>query len=198
MSINTNGEERDKKLSSANLAKESIESLHPIEKNILSILYYTKGKLITDNELTKESDLSIDQIRRGIEWLKFKNFIMVEDGVESVISLKESPLKNDNYLLPERKLVNCVKEGKSDIVDIIKSEAFSNNSKEVYSAIKYCKNNKWIDFKNNYLSLLPGWESLSNEEKFIDKLIRLGSLTLSKLNESEISSFEILKKDQTL
>jgi len=194
LGINANDEERDRELSSANLAKESIASLHPIEKNILSILYYHKGKWITDNELTKESNLSIDQIRRGIEWLKFKNFIAVEDGIEFEISLKESLLKNDNFLLPERKLVNCVKEGKSDIVDIIKSEAFKNNSKEVYSAIKFCKNNKWIDFKNNRISLLPGIEHLSNEEKFIDKLIRIGSSILSKLDESEISSFEILKK----
>ncbi len=194
MSVNTNDEERDGLSSTINLVKESIASLHPIEKKILSILYYSKGKWFTDNELTKESKLSIDQIRRGIEWLKFKNFIAVEDTTEFEISLKGSLKANDGFYLPERKLVNCVREGKNGIVDIIKSEVFNNNSKEVYSAIKHCKNNNWVDLKNNTVFLLPASECLSNEERLVNKLAKLNSLTLSQLSESEVSSFEILKK----
>ncbi|MDP8906027.1 MAG: phenylalanine--tRNA ligase subunit alpha [Thermoproteota archaeon] len=194
MSVNANDEERDRLSSTTNLVKESIASLHPIEKKILSILYDDKEKWFTDNELTKESKLSIDQIRRGIEWLKFKNFIAVEDSTEFEISLKGPLKENYGFYLPERKLVNCVREGKSGIVDIIKSEAFNNNSKEVYSAIKHCKNNKWVDLKNNSVFLLPASEYLSNEERLVNKLAKLNSLTLSELNESEVSSFEILKK----
>ncbi len=194
MSINANDEEREKLSTTTDLVKGSIASMHPIEKKILSVLYHDKEKWIADNELIKESKLSIDQIRRGIEWLKYKNFLVVEDSTEFEISLKESLKKNDNFYLPERKLVNCVREGKSGIVDIIKSEAFNNNSKEVYSAIKYCKNNKWIDLKDNSVFLLPGSEYPSNEERLVNRLVKLNSLTLSQLNESEVSSFEILKK----
>ena len=187
MSINANDEERDKLSTTTDLVKGSIASMHPIEKKILSVLYHDKEKWIADNELIKESKLSIDQIRRGIEWLKYKNFLVVEDSTEFEISLKESLKKNDNFYLPERKLVNCVREGKSGIVDIIKSEAFNNNSKEVYSAIKYCKNNKWIDLKDNSVFLLPESEYPSNEERLVNRLVKLNSLTLSQLNESEVS-----------
>ena len=194
MSINANDEERDKLTATTDLVKESIASLHPIEKKILSILYYDKGKWMTDNELIKESELYIDQIRRGIEWLKYKNFLVVEDSTEFEISLKKSLKKNDNFYLPERKLVNCVREGKSNMVDIVKSEAFNNNSKEVYSAIKYCKNNKWVDLKNNSVFLLSASEYPSNEERLVNKLAKLNPLALSQLDESEVSSFETLKK----
>jgi phenylalanyl-tRNA synthetase alpha chain len=195
LSINANNDEgRDKSLTTDLIKESTTASLHPIEKNILSILYYTKGKWIADNELMKESDLSIDQIRRGIEWLKFKNFIVVEDNTDLEISLKRPILENDTFYLPERKLVNCVREGKNNLVDIIKSEVFDSNSKEVFSAIKYCKNNKWITLKNNSVFLLPESECLSNEEKFIGKLVRLNPLIFSKLNDAEKSSFEILRK----
>ena len=193
MSNNTNSEERDD-ISLANSIKDSISSLHPIEKIILSILYYDKDKWLTDNELIKESDLSIDQIRRGIEWLKFKNFIAIDDGTEFEISLKKPLLDNNVFLLPERKLVNCVKGGKSDINDIIKSDAFNNNSNEAFSAIKYCKNNQWIVLKDKSISLLPQSEYLSDEEKLVEKLVKSNSLLLSKLSASDLSSFEILKK----
>ncbi|MBA3749898.1 MAG: phenylalanine--tRNA ligase subunit alpha [Nitrosopumilus sp.] len=169
-------------------------SLHPIEKNILSVLYNLKGQWIADFELIKESKLSIDQIRRGIEWLKFKNLILIEDSSEYEIFLKNSLLINKDFILPERKLVNSVKKGKKDLVDIIKSDIFNNNDKEVFAAIKFCKNNNWINLTNNSVSLLPGSEHLSEEEKFIEKLIESKSLILSNLNTSEISSFEILKK----
>jgi phenylalanyl-tRNA synthetase alpha chain len=193
LSNNANNEERDD-LSIANTIKDYVASLHPIEKSILSTLYYNEGKWITDDELIKKSDLYIDQIRRGVEWLKFKNFIAIDDGTEFEISLKKSISHKDGFLLPERKLVNCIKQGKSDINDIIKSTAFNNNTNEAFSAIKYCKNNRWIVLKDKSISLLPQAEYLSNEEKLVEKLIKSNSLFLSKLSASDFSSFEILKK----
>jgi phenylalanyl-tRNA synthetase alpha chain len=180
---------------SDNLMNESIVSLHPIEKKILRILYISRGKWITDNQLIKESTLSIDQIRRGIEWLKFKNLITIKDSSEIEISLKKKLfLENNDFILPERKLVNCIKNGNKDILDIIKSNEFGNNNKEVFAAIKFGKNNRWIEVKDNAVNLLSKSEQLSNEEIFIEKLNKSNLLILSDLNESDSSSFEILKK----
>ena len=180
---------------SDNLMNESIVSLHPIEKKILRILYISRGKWITDNQLIKESTLSIDQIRRGIEWLKFKNLITIKDSSEIEISLKKKLfLENNDFILPERKLVNCIKNGNKDILDIIKSNEFGNNNKEVFAAIKFGKNNRWIEVKDNAVNLLSKSEQLSNEEIFIEKLNKSNLLILSDLNESDFSSFEILKK----
>ena len=193
MSNNASNDKSDPQ-STNDLISKSIVSLHPIEKKILSILYPLKEKWITDNQLIKETELSIDQIRRGIEWLKFKNLILIEDSSDVKIYLKnKSTLENNDFVLPERKMVNCIKKGNNNIVDIIKGVEFDNN-KEVFAAIKFGKNNNWINLENNYIFLLPESEFLSNEEKLIEKLIKSNSLLLSNLNSSENTSFEILKK----
>ena len=125
------------------------------KKKFSRILYISRGKWITDNQLIKESRLSIDQIRRGIEWLKFKNLITIKDSSEIEISLKKKLfLENNDFILPERKLVNCIKNGNKYILDIIKSNEFGNNNKEVFAAIKFGKNNRWIEVKDNAINLL--------------------------------------------
>ena len=44
--------------------------LHPIEKAILNSLSSSGENLVSLDYLTKKSSLSIDQVRRGIEWLR--------------------------------------------------------------------------------------------------------------------------------
>jgi len=167
--------------------------LHPIEKNILSILHHSGGRWTGENQLIEKSKLSIDQIRRGVEWLKFKNLIAIKDSSDFEISLKQSNITNNDFVLPERKLINCVKKGKKTITDILKSDEFDSNNKEVFASLKFCKQNSWIDIKNNSVVLLPNSENLSEEEKLIKKLLKSQSLKHSSLNESEIASFELLR-----
>ncbi len=119
-------------------------------------MYDTKEIWLTDEFLLEKSKLSIDQIRRGIEWLKFKKLIVIEDSTELELSLKKS-MENSggDFLLPERKLINCIKSGNTKITDIVKSSEFSDNEKEVFAAIRYAKNNGWINIQNNNILLLP-------------------------------------------
>jgi len=88
--LNSNDESGDNV--DANLPSNNVNnyivSLHPIEKKILSLLYDTKEIWLTDEFLLEKSKLSIDQIRRGIEWLKFKKLIVIEDSTEIELSLK--------------------------------------------------------------------------------------------------------------
>ncbi len=199
LSNNANNDESNIQYANDQINK-SILSLHPIEKKILSLLYTYKEKgWLNDEMLIKESGLSIDQIRRGIEWLKFKNFIKIDDVSDIKISLKNVHIfENNNFILPERKLVNCVKNGFNTISNIINCKAFNHNNKEVFSAIKVGKNNSWIIIENDSISLLPGCETFSNEEKFIEKLNKNQSLLFSDLNNSEIASFDLLKKRPNL
>ena len=193
MSIDANINKTD--TSSNDFVMKSTDiSLHPIEKNILSILHHSGGLWTGDNQLIEKSKLSIDQLRRGVEWLKFKNLIAIKESSDIEISLKKSNIINNDFVLPERKLINCVKKGKKILTDIIKSDEFNNNNKEVYASLKFCKQNSWIDIKNNSVVLLPNSENLSDEEKLIKKLLKSNSLKLSNLNKSEIASFDLLKK----
>lgn len=60
--------------------------LHPIEKKIINALKETQ-KLNTD-ELEKKTELSSDQVRRGIEWLKLKGLADVSESQETKYNLK--------------------------------------------------------------------------------------------------------------
>lgn len=169
-------------------------SLHSIERKILSILYTQKENWVTDDYLLEKGTLSIDQIRRGIEWLKFKNLITIEDSIEFKISLKKDLFNNTVFILPERKLVNSVRKGLTSIVDIVESSEFKGNEKEVFAAIKYAKNNGWINIKDKQIFLLDKSENLSNEEILIAKLIKQDALLLSCLDKNESSSVDLLTK----
>ena len=193
MNSNDGKDKADANLSNDDL-NDSFVSLHPIEKKILSLLYNTKGIWLTDESLLEKSKLSIDQIRRGIEWLKFKNLIIIEDSTEFEISLKKSMENYGDFLLPERKLINCIKSDNTKIVDIVKGNEFNDNEKEVFAAIRYAKNNGWIKIQNNNILLLPQCDNLSQEEILIKKIIKKNTVLLSDLDKSEISLFDVLKK----
>jgi phenylalanyl-tRNA synthetase alpha chain len=55
--------------------KES--QLHPIEKSLLRALA-RNGPMFVEN-LSQITGLTMDQVRRGIEWLKYKSLISVND-----------------------------------------------------------------------------------------------------------------------
>jgi phenylalanyl-tRNA synthetase alpha chain len=77
---------------------------HEIEKKIITSLRDNPKQ--TPESLEKSTQLSPDQIRRGIEWLKLKNFAIVTESQSSVISLgkmelnlwKKDCLKEDYWI----------------------------------------------------------------------------------------------------
>ena len=56
----------------------SAPAFHPIERSILNSL--SNNDHVRAESLVASTDLSIDQIRRGIEWLKFKNLISIKES----------------------------------------------------------------------------------------------------------------------
>ena len=63
-------------------------NLHPIEISLLRGL--SSGRQMSIKELVNITGLEVDQIRRGIEWLKFKNMIQITDKITHVTSLGPS------------------------------------------------------------------------------------------------------------
>jgi phenylalanyl-tRNA synthetase alpha chain len=62
----------------------SSSKLHPIERSLLQVL--ATDEQISVEKIAHISNLSIDQVRRGIEWLKFKNLISFTDKSVTNIS----------------------------------------------------------------------------------------------------------------
>ena len=92
-------------------------SLHPIERKILLLLSSRPTQSAEINTITKELSMPIDQVRRGIEWLKFKNLVKIVTETSTYLStlLKEG---TSEAKLPERKIVELFSKIGGDSIDI--------------------------------------------------------------------------------
>ena len=91
---------------------------HEIEKKIISVLK-TDSKQ-TPEKLEELTQLSPDQIRRGIEWLKLKNLAIVNEIQTIHYSLGNNGLESFQKGLPERRLLDLVRNGPMKISEIQK------------------------------------------------------------------------------
>lgn len=132
---------------------------HEIEKKIITSLQNNPKQ--TPENLEKSTNLSPDQIRRGIEWLKLKELAIVNESQAINISLGKNGLESFHKGLPERRLLDLLKNESKKLQDL---------QKELGSifgpAMGLARKNNWVDtsedniFLKNYPSELPGEKTL--------------------------------------
>jgi phenylalanyl-tRNA synthetase alpha chain len=165
------------------------EAFHPIELAILNSL--SKNDHVGAHSLAASTGLSIDQVRRGMEWLKFKNLISIEESSTQRIFAASEGMAASQKGLPERRLVNSLKEGKVTISEVLASGAIKNE--EINPAIAGARRNQWIQLLEGKMVLTPLTAKKSPEETFIENLKR-GGVEISKLTGEEKLVLEQLKK----
>ena len=170
--------------------------LHPIEKLLLERL--ANSDPISIEKLVETSDLSVDQVRRGIEWLKFKKLIASIDKLYAVISLGSNGFEACKKGLPERRLVNAIKNGNNSVASVLKSGFLKPD--EINAAIAIAKRNHWIQFtqlQNGDKKFLLTAEAdfLSSEEKLLQKVVNLNnSVEVFELSSEEKQAIKLLKR----
>ena len=132
---------------------------HDIEIQIINSL--KENPIQTPETLENSTQLSPDQIRRGIEWLKLKDLAIVDESKSSVLRLGKNGLDSFEKGLPERRLLNLIKSGPKKLSEIQKELGF------VFGpAIGLCRKNNWIETSSDQIILktipseLPGEKSL--------------------------------------
>jgi phenylalanyl-tRNA synthetase alpha chain len=165
----------------------SAPALHPIERSILKALSNNDSKA---DSLAANTGLSIDQVRRGIEWLKFKNLISVDESSTSKVYLASEGVAAAAGGLPERRLVNAVKQGKATIGEILATGAIKND--EVNAAIAGARRNQWIQIVEGKMSATAMADKQSAEETFLATL--KGGTEVSRMSVDEKKILEQLKK----
>ena len=156
---------------------------HDIEKKIITSL--KENPIQTPETLEKSTQLLPDQIRRGIEWLKLKNLAIVDESKSSVISLGKNGLDSFENGLPERRLLNLIKNGPKKLTDIQKELGF------VFGpAIGLCRKNNWIETLSDKIILKTSPSELPGEKT----LNQIGNNKLSQEQVNKIDLSELLKR----
>jgi len=115
--------------------------LHDIEKQIINVLQSDPD--LTEEKISQETKLSMDQIRRGVEWLRQKKLADVSESINISLSLGKNGLVALKNGLPERRLVTLVQDGPKTFDEIRSSlHGFDFNA-----AISNAKKNDWINIE---------------------------------------------------
>ena len=115
--------------------------LHDIEKQIIKVLQSDPN--LTEEKISQETNLSMDQIRRGVEWLRQKKLADVTETTNISLSLGKNGLDSLKNGLPERRLVTLVQSGPKTF-DEIRS---SLQGLDFNAAIANAKKNDWINIE---------------------------------------------------
>ena len=149
---------------------------HDIEKKIISSLKNNPKQ--TPASLEESTNLSSDQIRRGIEWLKHKELAIVDESKTSVVSLGKNGIESLQKGLPERRLLNFLKDGPKKLSEIQKDLGYIFGP-----AMGLARKNNWVKSSSEKISL----------QNFPSELP--GEKTIKKIGNEKISINEIDKND---
>ena len=181
----------------------TVLNLHKIEKTILLTL--VKHDKLDSEKLHSTTSLSVDSVRRGIEWLKYKGFVSVSVQKESLIQpiSKASEVTTsddkigavDHLILPERRIINEIKKTgrkKSTISDLAKLGHLSNI--EFSAGIQNAIRNGWLIKGADGVNLTSNHKNPSPEEVLLGRISKLKEIKLSELTDKELQGFNLLKR----
>jgi phenylalanyl-tRNA synthetase alpha chain len=178
-------------------------NLHKIEKKIL--LSLVKHDKIDIEKLASITNLSLDNVRRGIEWLKYKGMLSVSAHKDSIVQLisersndghpSDKPHVSDNLTLPERRIVNAIKSKHQKNIKIGELAKLCSMSNIEFSVgIQNALRNGWLSKVADTLKITDNSEKLSLEEALLEKISSLKKIKLSELSDKEIHGITVLKK----
>jgi phenylalanyl-tRNA synthetase alpha chain len=164
--------------------------LHPIERTLISALARSGINPIKIDEIASQSSLSLDQVRRGLEWLRSKKLVEIEEKEERFFSLDIEGKKALTEGLPERKIVRLLQgSGGSALLSELASkiEGFS-------AGLGRAKQNGWVKVEGERVLLLSNFESEEPEEALIRRIGESGKLSESELSKNEITALQNLQR----
>ena len=181
----------------------TVSNLHKIEKKI--ILTLVKHNKMDIEKLATITNLTLDNVRRGIEWLKYKGIVLVSIQKESTIQLiskapeltsldDKSPVI-DHLSLPERRIIHEIKKTGQKNTKIGKLAKLCQMSNIEFSVgIQNAVRNGWLIKESDSLKITNSSERLSLEETLLEKISKLKKIKLSELSNKELLGFNLLKK----
>ncbi|HXW02956.1 MAG TPA: phenylalanine--tRNA ligase subunit alpha, partial [Nitrosarchaeum sp.] len=156
---------------------------HEIEKKIIRLLI--ENPKLSPEKIGASSGLTPDQVRRGIEWLKLKNLANIEESKQIFLRLGKNGLEANSKGLPERQLLNLLKEKPRQLNELKKELKFIFGP-----AMGIARKNNWVETDGETVSLKNNPSEIL-EEKIISKI---GTKKISLDEIEDKTTLEILKK----
>ncbi len=167
--------------------------LHPIEKAFIKAMQEGGSDWIELESIASRANISIDQARRALEWLKDKGLVEITETISSTYSLGKAGRILANEGLPERKIVNAIREtgGITKISSL--SKTFGN---ELSPALGRARRNGWITVENETVRVLDeAADSKEPEEEVLEKISSSsGGIFSAQLSKTELSIIDELSK----
>ncbi len=138
-----------------------IQSLHPLERKVLPFI----KKDTTVDELIKESKLKDVEVMRALQWLANKDIISIASEKKERIVLDSNGKKCKQQGLPERKVLECLKDKELSLSELEKKTKLSRD--EISVSIGALKSHAGIDVKKDGKELKLKLND--NGRKFLDK-----------------------------
>ncbi len=152
---------------------------HDIEKKIISSLKDNPKQ--TPESLEFSTKLSPDQVRRGIEWLKLKDLAIVDESQKSVFALGKNGIESFQKGLPERQLLDVLKNGSRKLVELQNELGF------VFGpAMGLARKNGWIESSPDQIPLIKTPSNLPGEKTL--KHIGMGARPEKNIDKADLSS----------
>ncbi len=168
--------------------KKLIESLSPIE---IKILPYIEEKEI--DEICKKSGLDKVSVLRALEYLQSKNVVKLFQKKEKIIEFGLNGALYRKKGLPERRLLNVLKEKR--ILDFETSKEHGLSDEELKASIGVLKRKNMIDLKNKKIILkIAETGKKFPEESFLESL----PLNYESLSKEKIEILKSLEKRKDL
>jgi phenylalanyl-tRNA synthetase alpha chain len=172
-----------------------VTALHPIEKKILYLM--GKDGPLTLEALSEKSYLTVDQVRRGVERLKFKKLVLITQELSIFFELDDRGKSALVKGLPERRLVNAIQlEPDKGIALHAKTQAFEKD--ELSAAIRIARDqNHWLlqtsgDANKSKLIISQSISEPSSEEQVIERFRNDQRVSEIGLNDLEKKGVELL------
>ncbi len=169
-------------------------TLHDIEYKLLLAFYDHDLRLKTINhstlsldELVNRTGLNIDQVRRGIEWLRHKGLVSVKEDERKIVTLGEAGRRVVIDGLPEERLCNALKSLRSPL-GIRELKGIVNlDEDEFNAAIKHAKEKELVVISNGKLIRMIDYErEKDNEYALLKRIHDLKWLYKDMLNDEEL------------
>ncbi len=197
------------------LIEEIILSLSKNERRILKIIANLGQNEVYEDEIAKESGMSIAEIARSALWLENKGLVKRSEETRDVLVLTDKGKRYADSKLPEQLVLDHLKKVKATkLDDLTKSLGMDLNEISVaigvlirYNCVRFNKKEKILQITNNCIELkeIPTqkafrliiakkWDLLSSMKREVNNLLRRGLLRYQKETRWKIKLTELGKK----